>query len=168
MRKIIFITGPSGVGKTTVTKHLQSRLASKASFYFFDTIEIPSVKEMISKYGSQENFQKDATQRWLDRLITSKDNLMFFEGQYIPEFINFTKLVKHNIEYKLICIFADRKIREERLIHLRSQPELANQDMENWQNALIAKTELLNGICLNSSEKTVEEIAKVIENEVLK
>ena len=61
------------------------------------------------------------THRWIDNLkkITDKE-YVFLEGSFDLEFI------KLDNNYLLICVHADREIRERRLLN-RKQSELANE-----------------------------------------
>ena len=70
-------------------------------------------------------------------------------------------------EFKLICLHSDRKTREKRLVKYRNQPELANQDMENFAKALKEKTIELDGTVIDSSgdiHDTVKACLLAIEN----
>ncbi|MEK6733730.1 MAG: acetyltransferase, partial [Pseudomonadota bacterium] len=80
---------------------------------------------------------------------------IFLEGSFNPEFI------KLKGSYLLICVHADRSVREQRLLN-RKQPELASQDMENFALSLKQKTLELGGTIIDSSAKTSFVIAAEI------
>lgn len=60
MKKIYFITGASGVGKTSLVSSLKEKYKNKNDWIFlhFDSIIVPPQQEMIDKFGSMENCQK--------------------------------------------------------------------------------------------------------------
>ena len=62
MTKIYFITGASGVGKTTLIEQLDKKYNNKRwSFLHFDSIGVPSVEDMIKEYGSPSGWQEAIT-----------------------------------------------------------------------------------------------------------
>lgn len=69
MKKIIFITGASGVGKTSLVLTLKKKYKNKINLEFlhFDSIGVPSSEEMIIKFGSIENWQKEKTNEWIKK-----------------------------------------------------------------------------------------------------
>ncbi|WP_341808158.1 AAA family ATPase [Wolbachia endosymbiont (group E) of Neria commutata] len=138
----IFITGASGAGKTTVLKAIEAKFGSDdISINYFDSVGVPSTEEMIKDYGSGERWQEITTNNWVEKLskITDK-KLIFLEGQFNPDFA-MKPLKRLNMENnRIICLHADKDVREHRLINLRNQPELANADMNNWAEFLKKKT----------------------------
>lgn len=159
MTKIILITGASGSGKTTVLKELERILPeNQVSINYFDDIGIPSFEDMVKEYGSCEKWQEVKTQEWLKKLDQIKNKkYIFLEGSFNPDFIK----LKDN--YLLICIHADRSIREHRLIHDRKQPELVTEDMENFALILKRQTLAMGGIVIDSSKKNAKLIAQIIK-----
>lgn len=56
---ILFITGVSGAGKTTVLKQLCSKLAHQSvACFHFDSIGVPSVEQMIKSMMAQVSGNK--------------------------------------------------------------------------------------------------------------
>lgn len=161
---IILITGASGSGKTATLKALETKLLKEqVSINHFDDNGIPPFEVMIKEYGSGEKWQEAMLLKWINKLLKIKDKkFIFLEGSFYPEFATFH--LKEN--YLLICIHAEREIREKRLILDRKQPELANQYMENYAQALKQKTIKLGGAVIDSSFKdansTAEEIITII------
>jgi ABC-type ATPase involved in cell division len=56
LKHICFVTGASGVGKTTLFRELEKRHESKKEWRFlhFDSIGVPSHEDMIKRFGSGE------------------------------------------------------------------------------------------------------------------
>jgi cytidylate kinase len=54
MSKVFFVTGASGLGKTTIIKELARLHPDQFVFYYFDSVGVPSFHEMKRKYGSGE------------------------------------------------------------------------------------------------------------------
>lgn len=59
-KKVIFITGASGVGKTTIVNELKKELEYKpeVALFNFDDIGVPSLKDMEEEYGSPSEWQR--------------------------------------------------------------------------------------------------------------
>ena len=91
---IYFITGASGVGKTTLVSQLEGKYRNKPGWLFlhFDAMGVPSKDEMKSEYGSEENWQKETTQTWVQKMLTEHQDktVIIFEGQVNLNFISFT------------------------------------------------------------------------------
>jgi energy-coupling factor transporter ATP-binding protein EcfA2 len=153
-RLIILITGASGCGKTTLLKTLESMMPEgQVAMHYFDSLGVPSLEEMIEQYGSPEEWQKITTEKWIEKLAAMNEpKLLILEGSFNPEFaINHTqKLGLQNV--LLFCLHAERSVREHRLIHDRKQPDLANQDMENFAQFLKCKAEELGGFLIESDK----------------
>lgn len=165
----VLITGASGVGKTTITTLLEHTLDSQFTHVaYFDRIGVPSEQEMIARYGSGKEWQTAKTYEWVANLNNASKHkpLIIFEGQYDPEV---ARAACHALNIKnilLIGIYAERSVREARLIYERNQPELANQDMQNWSELLKKKVTDLGGNILDTTEITptdaIEKIVKLI------
>ena len=162
---LILITGASGSGKTTFLQSLAQQIPTQeVTFFHFDDVGVPSSEEMVKKNGSAENWQKATTETWIENIskITDK-KIVILEGSFNPVFaIDHAKRVGLT-NYKLICLHADRSIRDKRLIELRKQPELATDDMENFAQFLKAQTLALGGSVIDSGiEYSSELIIKII------
>ena len=61
-RMIYFITGASGVGKTTLLNGLTKKYSDKRwTFLHFDSIGIPPIEEIKKNFGSPSGWQKVKT-----------------------------------------------------------------------------------------------------------
>ncbi|MGV8947911.1 MAG: hypothetical protein ACOH2E_00860 [Candidatus Paracaedibacter sp.] len=168
----VFITGASGAGKTTVLKALEQELPSPLiSINFFDSIGVPPLEEMCRIYGSGEKWQELSTHKWIDKLVAIKNKkLIFLEGQFNPMFAISHLQELGIVNYFMFCLYAGRQVREERLIHLRNQPELVNDVMENWSNVLRKITHDVGGFIIDSSgagvNATAQKIIGILENKL--
>jgi len=154
----VFITGASGTGKTFLAKTIEQRLNSNlVSVVYFDQIGVPSLEEMIEKFGSAEKWQESMTYKWVQQLASMKDKkVILLEGQFNPQFA-MDACKEYKIQhFLLILLHADKKIREHRLIKQRVQPELANETMENWARFLKRKTQELEGTIIDTSDSNFE------------
>lgn len=166
---IVLITGASGAGKTTLLKSVEHILPSdRVSINYFCSIGVPDISEMIRKYGSGEKWQEAMTHFWLEKLLQIKDkDLIFLEGQFNPEFAVDYLRGHQFTNFLLFCLHVDQSLREDRLIQLRNQPELANPQMENWAKVLKKKTAELGGIVINANENQPDHIAIELINHVI-
>ncbi len=165
-QRIIFITGASGSGKTSVMKALEESLSNvKVDFYYFDSIGIPSFDEMIAECGSLESWQQKTTEKWVQRLALIKDkDVIFFEGQYNPEFVvSECESLKIN-NYRLICLDVSDEERMHRLSILRQQPELADENMLCWASVLRDKTISLGGSVIDTTGQSISEMVRVLQS----
>jgi hypothetical protein len=58
MRRLVWLVGASGVGKTTVAEVLERRLPWTGNTYFFDSIGVPSPEEMDRRFGGGDGWQQ--------------------------------------------------------------------------------------------------------------
>ncbi len=87
---VVFITGASGVGKTTLLSALQKELKDTAVVCLhFDSIGVPTPDEMNAVYGSGSEWQKAMTYRWVQRIRRDYRNQRYviLEGQINLDFI---------------------------------------------------------------------------------
>jgi len=153
---IIFLTGASGAGKTTLVNALKNDLSTSISYLHFDNIGVPKEAEMSKVYGSGSEWQKAMTYHWIKKIITKyKDKkCVILEGQVNLDFIADAFAGFNFHQYKIFLVHCDNKTRHERLHLDRNQPELVNDQMDNWaeflkkqaisKNIMILDTTLMN------------------------
>ena len=127
---IVFLTGASGVGKTSIVERLEKGYPEPGiKCFHFDSVGVPSREEM----KSAEDWQQQTTQAWIDRLIAEDHSAtVIIEGSTNIKFIH-AGFEKHRFaEYLIILIDCEEETMMKRLRKNRNQPELANQDMRNW------------------------------------
>jgi guanylate kinase len=166
-KHIFFVTGASGVGKTTLVSRLQEKFSQKEDWIFlhFDSIGVPSPKEMTEKYGSPSEWQKATTFKWIEKLLNeyNEKNVIIFEGQVNLEFIKKGFAQNNFSNYKTILVHCDQQKMIERLTYKRKQPELATEDMKNWLEFL-RKQAIENSVeIIDTSEINEDEVVKKFE-----
>ncbi len=155
---IIFITGASGVGKTTLIEYMkENNEDSRYAFYHFDSIGIPSGEEM-AKY---DNWQKQTTFEWIERLIESytHDKVVFLEGSTSMTYIIEGFADNKFDNYKLALVDCLEEEMVSRLIHKRKQPELVSEDMKNWRRHLYKQAIDNDAIIIDTSSSSIMECA---------
>jgi len=159
--KIIFFTGASGAGKTTLVHALSQALPNaSAAFLHFDNIGIPTEAEMIKVYGSGTEWQKRMTFNWAQKLVeqSSNEKLIVFEGQTDLQFIVEAFAAINFAQYQIILVHCDAITRHQRLEANREQPELINTDMDNWAGYLYKQAVAMGVPILNTTQMNVSEI----------
>lgn len=167
---LIFLTGASGAGKTSLLKAFQQQSACKdIPCLFFDSIGVPTEAEMIAQYGSGEAWQKAMTEYWIDRIFHEYQNKkwVLLEGQTNLTFIIEACKKKQIIDYKIILVHCSNEIRHKRLAENRRQSELVNTAMDNWADFLKAQAIASNSTILDTSnldtQQTVEWLKQYLE-----
>ncbi len=152
---IFWLTGASGVGKTTLLQSLAEKHERDDSWVFlkFDSIGVPSPEEMVRDFGSGENWQKVKTIEWVDKMVTGygDKSVIIMDGQSNLEFIKsaFANSIFQN--FKIILVDCDQKIMVNRLIDERQQAWLASEDMKNWLKFLRAQATEFGASIINTS-----------------
>ena len=163
---IYFITGASGAGKTTLLEYLKKKFLHKGWRLFnFDSIGVPSLEEMIKKYGSASNWQEAMTNQWIDKLIHEHNKShIIIEGQMNLKFIQ-DRCKKHSFkDYKIILLDCSEEEMIYRLKHKRNQPELITEDMKNWLKFLRQQADELDIKLVNTENMSMESIVDILED----
>ncbi|MDQ3843070.1 MAG: AAA family ATPase [Bacteroidota bacterium] len=161
-KTIYFITGASGVGKTTLVTQLKKKYKSMPwAFLHIDSIGVPSALEMEKEFGSPSGWQQAKAYEWIDRLIyTYTSEKIFLEGQVNLQFIH-NGFEKHNFKnYRIVLLDCSEEEMGKRLTYNRIQPELFNTDMRNWLKFLRNQAEELKTTVIDSSNLSEEEVLK--------
>lgn len=160
--KLYFLTGASGVGKTTLLKNLIKKYEGQSEYQFlhFDSIGVPSTEEMIEKHGSPEGWQEAMTHEWIDRILDeyAKKEIVVLEGQVNSHFIR-EGCGKHEVEdYTIVLMDCSEEDMCYRLTHERNQPELVSQDMKNWLKFLRKQGKELGLMILDTTALSEDEV----------
>ncbi|MGC3944672.1 MAG: hypothetical protein QM762_09145 [Chryseolinea sp.] len=165
-KSIYFLTGASGVGKTTLVNFLEKKCIEKPwVFFHFDSIGIPSVSKMNEEYGSPSEWQKAKTFEWIDRLIAlDNEQNILIEGQVNLQFIR-DGFLRHNFRnYRIVLADCSVQDMGRRLTGLRNQPDLFTADMRRWREFLRQQADELKADIIDTSSIGVSEAASVLEN----
>ena len=137
MKKIFFLIGASGSGKTTATKELEKQGLANFKVLYFDSIGVPSVEEMEAEHGGPEEWQKAKTVEWVQ--IIKRDFLpnthILFDGQTRPSFIEQACYENGIKDFEVILFDCSNAERKRRLV-ARGQTNLADENMMNWAKYL--------------------------------
>jgi dephospho-CoA kinase len=164
--RLIVLTGVSGSGKTTIARAFQVRYHDRADVLFFDSIGVPSPRQMAAEYGSGEEWQRAKTIDWMLRIAASAEShrCILFEGQIRLTFL-FEAIAAAGIsDHRIVLVDCDDATRTRRLVGERKQSDLANPTMLNWARFLRSEAERMNCEILDTSstpiEACVERIAR--------
>ncbi|PSR53500.1 hypothetical protein AHMF7605_08160 [Adhaeribacter arboris] len=167
-KSIYFITGASGVGKTTLINQLGNKYKSKPwAFFHFDSIGVPSLLEMTNAFGSPNRWQEVKTHAWITRILHEPwKEKIFLEGQVNLEFIRAGFAKQGFEEYTIILLDCSEEEMRKRLTYHRMQPELFTADMRNWLKFLRKQAEELGTLRIDTSHLTKEEVIKTFEEKL--
>lgn len=161
--RAVFLLGASGVGKTSVAQHLESRAPWVGLVHYFDSIGVPSTDRMVEEHGSGEAWQKWATEQWVLHLAGSNERLQLLEGQTRPSFVREALESAPGLEPILILLNCSEDVRRHRLTELRGRPELANPRMETWSAYLRGQADALGLPVIDTDELEIGEVAERVE-----
>lgn len=151
MKKLFFLIGSSGAGKTTAAKSIEAMNLKDFVMYYSDSMPVPPLEEMMKEYGGQEEWQRGSTNRWVKKIkeeyLNDKDVL--FDTQSRPSFIDEACEKNGITNYEIILFDCSDEERKRRLVKERNQPELANEQMMNWAKYLRER-------CIGRNHKIVD------------
>ncbi len=143
---ILVATGASGAGKTTLVKYLAGNAIPGVGCFFFDSIGVPTPEAMRREFGSGEEWQRQTTMRWIERLARNADDLRVavLDGQIRPTFVLEAFEATKVTNGLIVLVECSRDARRTRLSGERGQPELANPDMDCWAAYLRGQADALH------------------------
>jgi RNase adaptor protein for sRNA GlmZ degradation len=160
---LVILTGASGSGKTTIATEFSKRHSTVAQTCFFDSIGVPTPDEMVSQFGSGEEWQRLKTMDWLleinARLSASP---ILFEGQMRLGFIHEAAKSARISNYTAILVHCDDQTRRHRLSAGRRQAHLASDEMMNWAHYLWEESRWRGDKILDTSNITVSEAVEIV------
>jgi broad-specificity NMP kinase len=167
---VCFITGASGVGKSTLCDQLRVRYSGRADITIrgFDTIGVPFGEEMIKVHGSPSEWQRAATKQWVTKVLQEvREPIVILERQVNLDFIYdaFEQYgFKNFIVVLLVCSEDEMK---RRLEHERRQPELANENMQKWSVYLRKQAESRQVPVIYTGTMSLEAVTLELEKIIM-
>jgi hypothetical protein len=165
---ILVVTGASGVGKTATVQAISARSIPGVSCFHFDAIGVPSPDVMTEEFGGPESWQRDATARWIARLVALDDStrIAVLDGQTRPSFVEEavrrTPVGSTAIRHQIVLLDCDPEERDRRLAGPRQQPELRSARMDNWAAYLRGQADALNLPVVDTTKQTVDQVADAV------
>jgi len=160
MHNLVFITGASGSGKTTIVKELEKKHPEDLVFCYFDSIGVPSPKEMEKEHGSQDEWQRQATSQWVqdiqDKYSDKKANVILDGQMRIAYILEACRNNGINL-FQIILVDCNDIERRKRLVD-RGHPELSDEKMMNWAKYLRVEADSAENVSvLDTSDHTIEQ-----------
>lgn len=167
-KKIYFITGASGVGKTTLISRLKEKYKTRPwSFLHFDQIGVPPASVMKQEYGSPPAWQEAKAYEWIHKAIhTVGSEKIFLEGQVNLKFIRSGFEKERFTNYTIILLDCNEEEMDKRLAHQRRQPELFNDDMRNWLKYLRNQANEFGAIRIDTTDLSEDETIAAFEGSI--
>jgi ribose 1,5-bisphosphokinase PhnN len=134
MERILFVTGASGAGKTALVDALERRALPGVSCWHFDSMGVPP--------GAGEAWQREATERWVDRLRVEPGRLAVLDAQVRPSEA-LAAARRAAVPAAALLIDCTAELRADRLRGPRAQPELATERMFRWAAYLRGQADAL-------------------------
>jgi hypothetical protein len=159
--RILVVTGASGAGKTTLLRRVELQGIAGASFHYFDSIGVPSIEQMVLRYGSPANWQIAMTDQWIERLARQEGGLCVLEGQVRPTAVR-AAFARHHVDGHVLLLDCVHAVREARLRDDRQQPELTSLDMACWASYLRGQADALDLPVLDTSASTIDDSMKAL------
>jgi hypothetical protein len=165
MRRLVILIGASGAGKTAVAEKLEERPPWAGHTHYFDSIGVPSAREMAS-YGGGEGWQRWASEEWVKRLAGLESPLELLEGQTRPSFL-MPELARHpDLDPTILLLDCSPAVRRHRLAKLRGQAELADPRMDAWAAYLRGQADALGLPVIDTTDLTLDEVVAEVESAV--
>jgi|SRR3989344_4479479 len=166
-KHIVWLTGASGVGKTTLLSCLKEKHSKENNWEFikFDSIGVPSAEDMVKEYGSGENWQCAKTYEWIGKMVNGYPGkeVIIMDGQANLEFIK-KGFEKQNFkDYQIVLIDCEQDVMINRLIDERQQAWLADEDMKNWLKFLRRQAQDFGAPIIETSHIGPNQVAEKFE-----
>ena len=154
---ILVVTGASGVGKTALVRDLEAHSRPGVRCYYFDSIGVPSLSEMMAEYGSPQAWQVATTHQWIAMLAGNRHDcrVAVLEGQIRPSVVLQAFEEQQVPLGRVVLLDCEPRTRDARLRTLR-QPELATPQMATWAAYLRGQAEALQLPILDTTTVTLE------------
>ena len=160
--RLVILTGASGSGKTSIADAIGLTAGGSVRVLHFDSIGVPPPDEMVTGWGSGENWQRVTTIEWLRRIVAlPPGGALLFEGQMRPAFLKAALDAHHIATSRVVVIDCDDRTRADRL-RGRGQPELAGGDMMRWAALMRQEVDAFGFDLIDTSDLTLDQgVARV-------
>ena len=163
---LLFVTGASGVGKTTAVRALEARRLDGVRCFYFDSVGVPSPEEMIRDYGSGEAWQAAATVAWIARLVGERAEVAVLDGQARPSVVRTALRDLAPTPTQIVLLDCTAEERARRLAGPRGQPELASPQMSAWAAYLRGQADALELPVVDTTDRSIEAVTGALITEV--
>lgn len=163
---ICFVTGASGVGKSTLADQLRLKYRKRkdVTILNFDSIGVPDPEEMTLKHGSPSAWQRTTAKQWVHKMIHEvEEPIVILEGQVDFDYIHQAFEDYKFKNYKTILIDCDENEMIRRLKEERGQPDLVDAAMRNWREHLKKQAEESNTPVIDTSKISIEDTTQKFE-----
>lgn len=156
---IIVLTGASGAGKTTLILKLQELAIPGVMGINCDRVKIDAPKTI-----EPSDLQAEILRHWLSKIIDeeTKIELAVLDTQIRPHRAQEVLDQSGVAHTKVVLVDCDPIKRNERLRKERSQPELANPQMDCWAAYLRGQADALKLPIIDTSEDSIVQSLKML------
>jgi len=166
-KRLVFLVGASGAGKTTVAAVLGGRKPWSGRVSSIDASDIPPPP--AGEYSdSDEGRQYWATQHFVAAALAKPEPIQLLDAQTRPSYISAALRAETSVEAVIILLDCSTEARRHRLVELRRSPELANSQMDCWAAYLCGQAHALGLPIIDTSELPVSEVAARVESIALR
>ncbi|HKQ72388.1 MAG TPA: AAA family ATPase [Blastocatellia bacterium] len=156
---ILVLTGASGAGKTTLTLKL-----NELAIPGIEGINCDRVKIEVPETADPSDLQVSILRYWISQLSEEKTKieLAVLDTQIRPHRAQEALNQAGIIYAQIVLVDCDPIKRNERLRLERSQPELANPQMDCWAAYLRGQADALNLSIIDTSKDSIEISLKTL------
>ena len=163
-KRILFVVGASGTGKTTALRQLEQRRLAAVLIRHFDSIGVPTAEAMALTHGGMDGWQACATAEWMRRLVQENGELFVIEGQTRPSFILDAAHGQPGILLRILLLDCEAAVRA---VRLRARDESgAGESESGWAAYLRGQADALRLPAVDTTALTPAEVADRVQAEL--
>jgi adenylate kinase family enzyme len=166
---ILFMSGASSVGKTTLAKRVYERCLQEGLVWLHpDGFGVPAIAKMIQEAGSLERYQEMSTYRWIEHspLNYFDKSVVIIDSQSNLQFV-YDALKHYQVRRgKILLVHCNQAQREQRLSKERQQAELITHEMQRWADFLHQQALGLGIPILDTSITSLQKSVAYLEKEI--
>lgn len=161
MGALYFITGSCGSGKSTLLAAVKA-LRPALSAHHTDDMGVPSVEEMVARFGSTDAWQAHRAREWVERAAAAP-GLVVVDGQARPKLILDAARDAGVDAVRVVLVDCGHAERRARLLEQRRQPELDVLDTYAWAAYLRGQADALDLEVIDTTGQTLEESTALLD-----